>query len=79
MYSSMCVNASQHNFDLPKPSTRKGAGVASYTIAGRSLSAAMDYKFHKETILDPASFFSDHRPSHVCDVFIMPQEAVTDV
>jgi hypothetical protein len=78
MYASMCVDTSNNNFELPKPSTRKGLGVAKYTIAGRSLSAAMGYEHHRDTILNPASFFSKNRPSHPCDVFLMPQEAVAD-
>jgi len=79
IYGAMAVDAVNNNFDLPKPWTTKCLGVSGSTITGRSLSAAMGYERHRETIINPASFFSEHRPSHVMDCYLMPAEAIADL
>lgn len=76
LYSTMIVSFKENNYSLPKPWTEKGLGVSSITIPNRSLSAAMAYEYHKQTILSPKSFFKDNRPSHVMDVMLMPRETL---
>lgn len=79
IYAAMVVDATTNNYNLPKPWTGKALGVSSSTIPGRSLSAAMGYERHRDTIINPASFFNENRPSHPADVFLMPQEAIMDM
>lgn len=78
IYAAMAVDPLNNNFNLPKPWTAKALGVSGSTIPGRSLPAAMAWERHRDTIINPASFFSEHRPSHPMDVFVMPEEAVQD-
>lgn len=79
IYSAMVVSARENNYTLPKPWTTKGLGVSGSTIIGRSLSAAMGYERHRDTIVNPASFFNEGRPSHCMDAFLMPLETVNDL
>jgi hypothetical protein len=79
IYSAMVVSARNNNYDLPKPWTTKGLGISGSTITGRSLSSAMGYERHRDTIVSPASFFSEHRPSTPMDAFLMPAETIADI
>lgn len=79
LYAAMVVSPEGHDYRLPKPWTDKNLGVASITIPSRSLSAALAYEYHRQTIVDPASFFNEHRPSHAMDVFIAPQAVIDEL
>jgi hypothetical protein len=36
----------------------------------------MAYEKQKDTIVDPNSYFKEHRPDHQMDVFLCPHETV---
>lgn len=76
LYSTMVVSNSNEDYRLPKPWTEKTLGVSAITVPNRSLSAAMAYENHRNTILDLNSFFYNNRPSHPMDVFMMPKEVL---
>ena len=76
LYAAMVVSPEKNDYRLPKPGTDKCIGVASITIPSRSLSAAMAYEYHRQVIVNPASFFNDNRPSHPMDVFMCPREVI---
>ena len=79
MYATMIVSALNGDYSLPKPWTDKGLGITSLTIPRRSLSAAYAYEYHRQTIVNAASFFDENRESHVMDAFICPQEVIDDL
>lgn len=79
LYSAMIVSPEKNDYRLPKPWTDKGLGVASVIIPKRSLSAAFAYEYHRNTIVNPSSFFNEHRASHIMDAFVCPQEVVNDL
>lgn len=79
LYAVMNVDGANHDYRLPKTWTTKGLGVASLTIPGRSLSAAMAFEDHQQTILDPASFFNENRPSHQMDCLLCPNEVINHI
>jgi hypothetical protein len=79
LYSAMIVSAEREDYRLPKPWTDKGLGVTSVTIPKRSLAIAYAYEYHRQTIVSPASFFNEHRESHLMDTFICPREVVEDL
>lgn len=78
IYAAMAVDPLNNNYDLPKPWTTKGMGVASSIIPRRSLSGSMAYESVHGALYNPKSFFSENRPSHIMDVFLMPAQAVAD-
>ena len=79
LYSAMIVSPEKNDYRLPKPWTEKGLGVASVIIPKRSLSAAFAYEYHRNTIVNPSSFFNEHRASHIMDAFVCPQEVVDNL
>lgn len=76
--SCMVRSVANGDFRLPKASTTRGLGVTRVTIPNRSLGAAMAFEYHAETLYNPQSFFSEGRPSHTMDVFLMPRETLAD-
>lgn len=79
IYAAMIVSAEKGDYRLPKPWTDKGLGITSLIIPRRSLSAAYAYEYHRQTIVNAASFFDENRESHVMDAFICPEEVVKDL
>lgn len=79
LYAAMIVSAERDDYRLPKPWTDKGLGVTSVTIPKRSLAIAYAYEYHRITIVSPASFFNEHRESHLMDAFVCPREVVEDL
>jgi hypothetical protein len=78
-YAACTVDSKNGNFNLPKPWTKKGLGISSSTIPGRSLGPAMAHEGHRDTIYSAKSFFNENRPSSIMDCFLMPAEAVADL
>ena len=78
VYAAMVQDSQNKNFDLPKGNSRRGLGVSDVTITNRSHGGSMGYEDHAATVLNPASYFTEGRPSHVMDVFVKPAEAVAD-
>ena len=72
LYATMVVSSIDDNFALPKGNTKKGLGVMKYTIANRSLSAAMAYEEHRKIILSPRSYIIKNRVNHIFDDLLMP-------
>jgi hypothetical protein len=79
LYGAMVVDAENNNFDLPKGGMPRELGVISRSLAGRTLSGAMSYQFHRTTTINPFSFTNKHRPSSVMDVFMAPKETIMDL
>lgn len=79
VYGAMIVSAIDGNFKLPKANTSKAMGVTSVTIPNRSHGAALGFQGHKDFILSPRSYYSDNRPSHPMDVFILPEETLKEL
>lgn len=75
----MAVDPVNNDYNLPKTWTPKALGVASLTIANRSLSGPMAYEGQLAVIYSAKSFFNENRPSHPMDVFLMPAQAVADI
>jgi hypothetical protein len=64
------------DFRVPKSFTSRVMGASKQTIRYRSLSAAMAYEYHKDTLVDPASYFKTNRPYHQMDVLLKPYETL---
>lgn len=64
------------DFRIPKSYTTKVMGASKQTIRNRSMSAAMAYEYHKDTLVDPASYFKTNRPYHQMDALIKPFETI---
>lgn len=64
------------DFRIPKSYTTSVMGASKQTIRNRSISGAMAYEYHKDTLIDPASYFKTNRPSHQMDVFLCPYETI---
>lgn len=79
LYACMVVSVEDNDYRLPKGNSRKQLGVAKMTIPNRSLSAAMAYEGHRNTLFSPLSFYSQNRPSHPMDVFLMPEETMRSI
>lgn len=77
LYEAMIVSAESGDYSLPKPWTSEGFGVMSMSMLHRSLSAAMAFEDHRDTIVNPVSYTSKNRLDHPFDVCICPQEVLT--
>lgn len=64
------------DFRVPKSYTSKMMGASKQTIRNRSISAAMAYEYHKDTLTDPYSYFKTNRPYHQMDALIRPYETL---
>jgi hypothetical protein len=78
-YSSMVVDATAGNYDLPKPWTTGGMGVLKMLLENRSISAHMGYQGHRSCFMDPASYIHTNRMDHIFDAAILPQEVLQGV
>lgn len=78
LLGSLVRDLEGENYFIPKEGTGKQMSAASATIAGRSMSATFAYKSMAARIIDPKSLFNDFRPQLPMDVFIKPQETLTD-
>ena len=76
LYTAMVVSAANFDYSLPKPWTSSGVGVMKKTMAFRSLSAAMAFQEHKDTLYSPESYVLSNRPEHVLDAILMPREVI---
>ncbi len=74
MLEAMIVSAESGDYSLPKPWTDQGLGVMSQTMLHRSLSAAMAFEDHRETLTDPISYISKNRIPHPFDALLVPRE-----
>jgi hypothetical protein len=75
---AMIVSAERGDYSLPKPWTDEGFGVMSMSMLHRSLSAAMAFEDHRDTIVNPISYTLKNRLDHPFDVCISPQEVLVD-
>lgn len=66
-YASMVVSISDNNYDLPKTFTKNDLGVMRFTMANRSLSAAMAYQGQRAVIVSPSSYLNTNRCDHILD------------
>jgi len=78
-YSSMVVDATAGNYDLPKPWTSGGMGVLKMLLENRSISAHMGYQGHRSCFMDPSSYMQTNRLNHIFDAAILPQEVLQGV
>lgn len=78
LLGSLIRSTVDRDFFMPKEGTKKEMSVAPNTIANRSLSATLAYNAMAQKIVDPAALFHERRPQLVMDVFIKPQETLTD-
>lgn len=74
IYSSMVVSATEGDYSLPKPWTNSGMGIMRMLLSNRSMSAAMAYEKHKDSILSPSNYINTNRPDHSFDSLISPGE-----
>jgi hypothetical protein len=79
IYAGMVVNNEDEDYNFPKPWTDKEMGGYVKLVTNRSFSVAMAYEEQRARIADPSSYFKAKRPSHILDVFLMPEEAIRDV
>lgn len=75
---TMVVSVEDRNYNVPKGGETKGLGVTAVTIPNRSMSGAMAYEKHVETMMTPSSFFRENRPSSPLDVCFKPFEVMED-
>lgn len=78
VYSAMVVDASEGNYDLPKPWTKAGFGVMRNILKNRSISALMAYQGHRDCFVNPESYLRRARMDHILDSAIMPHETLTN-
>lgn len=71
LYTTMVISSRNNNYGLPKPWGESGLGVMRLSMMGRSLSAAMAFEGHKETIFSPSSFIYTNRPDHPMDWLLL--------
>lgn len=74
----MVISVDHRNYNVPKAGEPKGLGVTALTLPARSLSAAMAYEDQTPTLMNPASFFPENRPSSILDVAFKPKEVMED-
>lgn len=73
---ALIISIDNMDFRIPKSYTSRMMGASKQTIRNRSISAAMAYEYHKDTLVDPASYFKTNRPYHQMDVFLKPYETI---
>lgn len=73
---ALIISIDNMDFRVPKSYTSRMMGASKQTIRNRSISAAMAYEYHKDTLVDPASYFKTNRPYHQMDVFLKPYETI---
>ena len=78
LLGSLIQSSAQKNYYFPKYGTHKELTVAPDTIANRSLGGTVTYNAMAQNIVDPNSLFHKHRPQLMMDVFLKPQETLTD-
>lgn len=74
LYAAMVTSAEEGDYSLPKPWTSNSLGVMKYTMAHRSLSAAMAFENHREVITNPSSYTENNRTEHIFDWLLVPDE-----
>lgn len=74
LYASTVVSIEDGNYDLPKPWTKRNLGVMTLTMTHRSLSAAMAFEKHHETLLSPSSYIETNRVEHPFDRLLLPDQ-----
>lgn len=74
LYAAMIRSAENFDYALPKPWTDRGLGVMKNSMTYRSLSAAMAYEGHYDTITNPMSFLLTKRTDHPMDYILMPDK-----
>ena len=75
---SMLRSRIRQDYYLPKAGTSREIGVAKDTIFNRSMSGVIAYDAAAARITDASSLFNDHRPQLPMDIFVKPQEVITD-
>jgi hypothetical protein len=76
IYATMVADGANNNFNLARNSPNASLGVAGQMIRNRSLGPGYAYENQAAMITDPRSFYIDHRPDSLFDVFICPEEVV---
>lgn len=66
------ISSERHNYAIPRGFTTSEHGVLSNNMRYRSLSVAMMYQGHLETLSDPLSFLVKVRPDHPADALVVP-------
>jgi len=77
LHEARIVSAERGDYSLPKPWTDEGFGVMSMSMLHRSLSAAMAFEDHRDTIVNPISYISRNRMEHPFDFSLMPNEVLS--
>jgi hypothetical protein len=76
LHEARIVSAERGDYALPKPWTDEGFGVMSMSMLHRSLSAAMAFEDHRDTLVNPVSYISRNRLDHPFDVCVSPEEVL---
>ena len=73
VYTTSIVSDEYYDYSLPKESTISEFGVASKIMQYRSISAAMAFEGHVNTLSDPVNFLIDFKPNHPMDALVVPE------
>lgn len=79
VYAFSIYDDSKNNFDLSRGSTKPTMGKMDEIISNRSASAMLVFENTFKELTKPELFDSSHRPDHVMDVMIKPNEVIANL